>query len=178
VRRGVVLLGLAPLIVLGVAFAVASSPPPTTSGGGGSGDAADGGAYAAPLRLTSIDGERISLPAGRPGMVMFSSSYCTTCFVSAKFMARYRAEAAEPVDAAFISVDPGDSPDALADRRAGLGATRYPFAIDTAGTLAAQYEITALGTVIVYDATGRIVARVVEPSLADLRAVFQEAGVQ
>lgn len=40
-------------------------------------------------------------------MVMFSSSYCVTCFVSAKFMARYRAEAPEPVDAAFISVDPG-----------------------------------------------------------------------
>jgi cytochrome oxidase Cu insertion factor (SCO1/SenC/PrrC family) len=163
---------------LGVAFALASSPPATTSGGGGASEAADAAAYAAPLRLTSIDGERISLPAGRPGMVMFSSSYCTTCFVSVNFMTRYRAEAREPVDAAFISVDPGDSPDALADRRAGLGGTAFPFAIDTTGTLAARYGIAALGTVIVYDATGRIVARVVEPSLQELRAGFREAGVR
>jgi hypothetical protein len=49
------------------------------------------------------------------------------------------------VVAAFISVDPGDSPDALADRRAGLGGARYPFAIDPTGTLAAQYGIAALG---------------------------------
>jgi hypothetical protein len=75
-------------------------------------------------------------------------------------------------------VDPGDSPAALADWRAGLGGKRYPFAIDTTGTLAAEYGITALGTAIVYDATGRIVARVVEPSLQELRAGFRDAGVQ
>jgi hypothetical protein len=44
--------------------------------------------------------------------------------------------------------------------------------------LAAQYGVTALGTVIVYDATGRIVSRVVEPSLQELRAGFREAGLQ
>lgn len=174
-RRGLLLLGAAPLVVLGVAFAVANSPPSTTSGESDA-EPADPG-YAAPLRLTSIDGEQISLPAQRPGMVMFSSSYCTTCFVSASFMARYRDEAPERVDAAFISVDPGDSPEALADRRAALSGRPYPFAIDTTGTLAAQHGITALGTVIIYDATGKIVSRVVEPSLQDLRAGFREAGV-
>ena len=81
-------------------------------------------------------------------------------------------------DAAFISVDPGDSADALADRRSGLGGTAFPFAIDATGTLAARYGIAALGTVIVYDATGRIVSRVVEPSLQELRAGFREAGVR
>jgi hypothetical protein len=163
------------LVVLGVAFAVANSPPATTPAGSSDGAAAPG--YAAPLRLTGIDGQQISLPAGRPGMVMFSSSYCTTCFVSASFMARYRAEAPERVDAAFVSVDPGDSPDTLADRRAALNGKPFPFAIDPTGNLAAQHGITALGTVIIYDATGKIVSRVVEPSLQDLRAGFREAGI-
>jgi hypothetical protein len=93
-------------------------------------------------------------------------------------MARYRAEAPEPVDAAFISVDPG-----ILQMRSPTGAPvsagrgiRSRF--DTPGTLAAQYVVTALGTVIVYDATGRIVSRVVEPSFAELRAGFREAGVQ
>ena len=174
-RRGLLVLGVAALVVLGVAFAVASSPP-ATSGGSREGSAPSG--YAAPLQLTSIDGEQIALPAARPGMVMFSTSFCTTCFVSASFMARYRAEAPEPVDAAFVSVDPGDSPDALADRRAALRGRPYPFAIDRTGNLAARYGITALGTVIIYDAEGKIVARVVEPSLQELRAGFREAGVQ
>jgi cytochrome oxidase Cu insertion factor (SCO1/SenC/PrrC family) len=174
-RRGLIALGVAPLVVLGVAFAMTNSPSTTTPADSSDGATAPG--YAAPLRLTSIDGKQISLPAGRPGMVMFSSSYCATCFVSASFMARYRAEAPERVDAAFVSVDPGDSPDALADRRAALSAAPYPFAIDPTGNLAAQYGITSLGTVIIYDATGKIVSRVVEPSLQDLRAGFREAGV-
>jgi AhpC/TSA family len=132
---------------------------------------------ATPVQLTSIDGERVSLPSGRPGMVMLSTSTCASCFVSAKFMADYVREAPEPVDAAFISVDPGDSKQALFARREAIGGTPYPFAIDTSGELAAAYRIATLGTAVIYDARGTIVSKVVEPSLEDLRAGFDEAGV-
>jgi hypothetical protein len=93
------------------------------------------------------DGRPVSLPAGRPGMVMFSTSMCVTCFLSAR------------------------------ERRDSIGRRPYPFAIDTSGTMATTYRITALGTVIVYDATGKIVARIVEPGPADLRKAFRRAGV-
>jgi hypothetical protein len=167
------LLGVVALAFAGLVVAVVSSPSATSRQGAG----ADGGELAAPVRLTSIDGRRVSLPSGRPGMVMLSTSACVSCFVSAKFMADYVKEAPKPVDAAFISVDPGDSRQALVARRDAMGGSPYPFAIDASGDLASAYRIASLGTVVIYDAQGRIVSKVVEPSLEDLRDGFHEAGV-
>jgi hypothetical protein len=167
------LLGLVALAFAGLVIAVVSSPFPTSTQGAD----ANGGELAAPVRLMSIDGRWVSLPSGRAGMVMLSTSACVSCFVSAKFMADYVREAPEPVDAAFISVDPGDSRQALVARRDAMGGSPYPFAIDASGDLAAAYRIASLGTVVVYDAHGRIVSKVVEPSLEDLRDGFHEAGV-
>jgi hypothetical protein len=110
-------------------------------------------------------------------MVMFSTSMCVTCFVSARGMAEYRSHADRRVDAAFISVDPGDSARALAERRDSMGHVSFAFGIDTTGTLAARYRIAVLGTVLVYDAAGKIVARIVEPGPDDLRAAFHRAGM-
>jgi hypothetical protein len=167
------LLGVVALAFVGLVVAVVSSPSATST----QSSSATGGERAAPVRLTSIDGKLVSLPSGRPGMVMLSTSACVSCFVSAKFMSDYAREAPEPVDAAFISVDPGDSRQALVARRDAMGGAPYPFAIDASGDLAAAYRIASLGTVVIYDAHGRIVSKVVEPSLTDLREGFHEAGV-
>jgi hypothetical protein len=168
------LLGVVGLAFVGLVIAVVSSPSATSTQ---SSSASGGGERAAPVRLTSIDGQRVSLPSGRPGMVMLSTSGCVSCFVSAKFMSDYVRQAPERVDAAFISVDPGDSRQALVARRDAMGGAPYPFAIDASGDLAAAYRIASLGTVVIYDARGRIVSKVVEPSLTDLREGFHEAGV-
>jgi AhpC/TSA family len=168
-----VLLGMVALAFVAVVGVAVTSPSATSTHAGG----ADGGELAPPVRLTSIDGRRVALPSGRPGMVMLSTSACVSCFVSAKFMADYVREAPEPVDAAFISVDPHDSPQALATRRGAVGKMPYPFAIDASGDLAAAYRIASLGTVVIYDARGRIASKIVEPSLEDLRDGFHEAGV-
>jgi hypothetical protein len=158
------------MVAFGVLASLTSSPVHE--------DPVSSSASAAPVRLTSIDGQAVSLPAGRPGMIMLSTSGCVSCFVSAKSMAKYVAEAPQRVDAAFISVDPGDSPETLAARRRTMGGAPYPFAIDTTGHLLVDYGVTALGTVVIYDAAGTIVAKTIEPSLPELRAGFARAGVQ
>lgn len=168
VRPGaVVLIGVVAVLVV-----VAMQRPTASGPAGGSGP------RVAPMRLTSIDGERISLPAGRPGMVMFSTSGCTSCIPSAQDMADVIATARPPVDGLYLSMDPGDNAGALGDRRESIGDAPYPFAIDASGTMAAQYEITALGTVLVYDATGTIVARFVDPGADDLRTAVRRARAQ
>jgi hypothetical protein len=53
----------------------------------------------------------------------------------------------------------------------------FPFASHTTGQMAPTYQITALGTVLVYDKTGEIVAKMVDPGLQDLRAGLRRAGV-
>jgi hypothetical protein len=129
-----------------------------------------------PVRLTSLEGARIALPAGKPGALFFSVSSCLSCVASARALGELRQRLGSGVDAVFISMDPGDPPAALAARRASIGDPPYPFAIDASGTLASRYRITALGTVIIYDAHGRIVERLVEPTRGELAAAFQAAG--
>jgi hypothetical protein len=92
-------------------------------------------------------------------------------------MAEFTRRAGGKVDAAYVSVDPSETPGTLADRREAIGEVPYEFAIDTSGDLAAQNQITTLGTVIVYDAEGKIVAKSVEPRMEDLEDAFKRAGV-
>lgn len=176
-RRRLVAVGLAAIAVLAVVLAAVSTQRTTNAAPMSASAPATSDAAAAPLRLTSIDRKPVSLPAGRPGMVMFSSSLCTTCFLTVRDMGKLKSRLGRRVDAAFVSVDPGDSAATLADRRDSIGGSPIPFAIDTSGTLAAEYEIKTLGTVVVYDATGKIVERTVEPTLSDLQAAFRRVGV-
>jgi hypothetical protein len=176
-RRRLIAVGIVALAAVAVVLAVISAQRTTNAAPGGADAAASSAAYAPPLRLTSIDGKQVSLPAGRPGMVMLSSSLCTTCFLSVRDMGKLKSRLGRRVDAAFVSVDPGDSAATLADRRDSIGDPPIPFAIDTSGTLATQYRITTLGTVVIYDAGGKIVERTVEPTLNDLQAAFRRVGV-
>jgi hypothetical protein len=106
---------------------------------------------------------------------MFSSSICTTCFVSASFMGDYK-HTHPGVDAAFVSVDPNDSRQTLGDRRAALGDRAFPFAIDTSGELFASYRVASLGTVVFYDRSGNLRGSVIEPSLVDIENAFRRTG--
>jgi hypothetical protein len=150
-----------------------SSPSGTSQSSQPPGHGAGGGSRPPGIDLASIDGKSVSLPAGRPGMVMFSSSTCVTCFVTVRFMADYVRAARRRIDAAFVS----DPPAALSERRDSIGGTPFPFAIDASGGLAVQYGITALGTVVIFDAGGQIVWRGIEPRMDELREGFRRAGV-
>jgi hypothetical protein len=176
-RRRLVAAGIVAIAAVALALTVIATQRTTNAAPVSPGGPEASDADAAPVRLTSIDGERVSLPAGRPGMVMLSSSLCTTCFLSARDMGKLKSRLGRRVDAAFVSVDPGDSAAALADRRDSIGGSPIPFAIDTSGTLAAEYQLTTLGTVVIYDAEGRIVQRSIEPTLPDLQAAFRRLGV-
>jgi hypothetical protein len=175
------------VIAAGVALVfVALAAVALLSGGGGAGPeptartAAPSGSDAAdavsPIRLRSLDGMRIALPAGKPGALFFSVSSCLSCVPSARALNELTQQLGPRVDALFISMDPADPPAALAARRDAIGDPSYPFAIDSSGTLASRYRITALGTVLIYDAQGRIVERLIDPKRDQLEAAFREAG--
>lgn len=141
------------------------------------GQAGTAGQVIAPVELTSLDGGRLALPDGRPGALFFSASSCVSCIPAAKALGELKRGLGDRVDAVFISIDPGDPPAALAERRESVGSPPYPFAIDTTGLLAGQYGITALGTVLIYDAEGTIADRLIEPDLGQLKGAFASAGV-
>lgn len=62
-------------------------------------------------------------------------------------------------------------------RRRSMGDPPYSFALDESGELTGQYSITALGTTVIYDATGTVVARLIEPGREELAAAFRRAGL-
>lgn len=169
---------LAALVALVVLAGGRSSSPRGASTGVGTAPASSPEAdMVAPIRLASLDGPPVSLPAGRPGALFFSVSGCLSCIPAAQALATLKKKFGRRADAAFISLDPADSPGRLRARRDSIGDPPYPFAIDTTGSLVNRYQIQALGTTIIYDARGRIVDRLVEPGLSDLKAGFRKAGL-
>lgn len=130
----------------------------------------------APVALRSIDGTPVRLPAARPGALFFTVSSCTSCLASAEALGKAKEQLGSKIDAVYISIDPNDPPSALRAVRTSVGNPPYPFTVDSSGTLYRQYHVSALGTAIVYDAHGRIVARLIEPDLGQWEAAFRQAG--
>jgi hypothetical protein len=97
--------------------------------------------------------------------------------------------------AVAVTIDPARLPEAMGAWRMVAAAALLPLAVllpvaiglgalfgdaPDDGLIAlglASNRITVLGTVIVYDATGKIVARIVEPGPDDLRDAFGRTGV-
>lgn len=129
------------------------------------------------VRLTTVEGRVVRLPAGRPGALFFSVSSCLSCLPSAEALGEVKRKFGGRVDVAWVSIDPSDPPAILRQRRRAIGDSPYPFTIDKSGTLAKRFGITALGTTLVYDAQGRVSARLSEPGRDQIEAAFRKVGV-
>lgn len=175
----IVLAALVALVVLAGGRSNPQRGPSAAATRGAAAPAASSGSgVVGPIRLASIDGKPVSLPAGgRPGALFFSVSSCLSCIPAAQALATIKQKFGKRLDAVFISLDPQDPAGQLRARRDSIGNPPYPFAIDTTGSLVNQYQVQALGTTIIYDARGRIVDRLVEPGLSDLEAGFRKAGL-
>lgn len=169
VRRSAALALVATVGLATVAIGVIAS-------GRGGADVPNERASIGTLRLRTIDGDTVRRPGGRPGALFFSVSFCLSCLPSAQALGEIKRQAGDRIDAAWVSMDPGDSPQALRERRRMIGDPPYPFTIDTSGTLAERFGITSLGTTIVYDRAGRIVARLTDAGTAQLEEAFAKAG--
>lgn len=164
-------------IAVAVAALVAISTGGSGTDAGTAGDGSGGRGRVAPLELTTLEGQRLSLPGGRPGALFLTVSSCLSCIPSGQALGELKAELGDRVDAVWIGIDPTDPPEQVRARRESMGDPPYPFAIDRSGTLANRFAVQALGTTIVYDADGRIVAELIEPGKDQLLAAFREAGV-
>jgi hypothetical protein len=174
---GVVAGAVAAVVLVVVATQRSPSAGPAAAGSADGGVSWDSSGKIAPFRLESLDRKQVALPrAGRPGMLIFSGIGCPTDIETGRDMGEFK-RAHPGVDAAYVSVDPGETPETLADHRERIGDVPYRFAIDTTGQLATQNRIAQLGTVLVYDASGGVVARFLEPRMRELREAFENASV-
>jgi cytochrome c biogenesis protein CcmG, thiol:disulfide interchange protein DsbE len=157
-KAGIITLAVvvvAMLVVLGVALAPKGKPSDGVL-------PADPKGYAAPaLELPRLDGQgTLSLAdlAGKPVVVNFWASWCTTC----------KAEAATVVAAekkwrdkgvVFVGVDSVDKDDAARAFQEQYG-MEYASVVDPEGSTAAQWRVTAYPETFFIDRNGRFVSAV------------------
>jgi hypothetical protein len=115
--------GVAAIAVVAVVVTIAAGGPGSniTAPGSAAHGARD---RVAPISLTTLEGERVELPAGRPGALFFTVSSCLSCIPSGRALGELKAELGTRADAIWIGIDPGDPPAAVRERRRAMGNRR------------------------------------------------------
>lgn len=132
-----------------------------------------------PAVVTSIEGQRISLPAtGEPTAVFFFSVGCGECVRGVRSLGQ-AATASNKVgsEASFLAVDmdPAESKATIKDFMNQVEAENVPAAIDAGAALSQRYQVAALSTLIVINADGDVTFRETDPSAETIVAELAKA---
>ncbi len=163
------------LLVLAVAYTAFGSQPSAPPGAASSPGASSNAATA--FTATTLSGEKVSIPGGKPSVVFFFAASCVTCGSGAQAVAE--AQAGVPsVSYVAVDIDPSESEAVVRDFLTDNGAETLAFTRDTDAELAVAFKVTQLSTAIVLDASGAEVYRVVHPTTSKLLSALAEAGAQ
>ena len=175
--------GAATLVAIVVLVAVASNRSTSSSS---TGARAVGGAHRGSgqqgqrvpgFAIAAIDGASVRVPSGKPGAVFFTTATCESCIPSSRALGTLKRRFGARADVLWVSINPSDTTSSVRAFQRAIGKQPYRVAIDTSGSLARIFRVTALGTAVVYDARGRVVFRGDEPQLPALKSAFAKAGL-
>lgn len=168
------------LAFLQISVQQAATPVGLTPGAGGMPGMSMGGRGAPTARLTlrDMEGGRHPLPErARPGALVFiQGGRCDECVSATKKVRTVAARVQPDVDVHAISVDPADTRADIAAFRRAAQAPGLPVILETrSGDLSTHFDAPPPGTVLVYDRSGRIVARLSDPRRGSLARAFARA---
>ncbi len=166
-RRWAILagVGVAALAVLAVVYTVLSPAP------GGSGQAGADTSFTA----STLTGQEVTLPSGKPTVILFFSATCGSCGPSAQALTAAQQSNPEATYVA-VDIDPTETADDAREFLTANHAEGLAYATDTDGSISGAYEVTRLSTAVVLDAEGTEVSREVEPTLDQILAALTAAG--
>jgi hypothetical protein len=121
----------------------------------------------------TLDGTHASVPVpGKPTVAYFYAVGCTSCAQALLDIGATRGAA--PAGTAYQAVDinSAGSPSAIRGFLADARTDGFALLRDPGNRLAGTYQVTALGTTVVFDAAGRQVWRGIDPSTATLAAAL------
>ncbi|WP_219418498.1 TlpA family protein disulfide reductase [Pseudonocardia nigra] len=164
-------IGVAVIAVLAVAYTALSPAPTPTPGAAAS--SSTGVAFTA----TTLSGQQVNVPGGKPSVVFFFSVNCGTCGPGAQALAQ--AQQSAP-DANYVAVDvaPDETATDVAEFLTTNQATGLAYTLDTGGALTSSYQLTQLSTAVVLDAQGNTVYRGVDPTPDQIQAALATAGAR
>jgi hypothetical protein len=126
------------------------------------------------FRLTSIRGQHVSIPAGKPTLLYFMAAWCSSCWAGESALAPLWHR--EHGRALFVSLDVSpqmDSVGSLAKMAAMTGAS-WPQVFATP-KLIDHYDVTSLDTIVVLSANGRRLYEGPTPGNAELARLLKAA---
>lgn len=130
--------------------------------------------------VTSIDAQRISLPAaGKPTAVFFFSVGCGECVGGVRSLGQAAAAAEEAgIDAQFLAVDmdPRESTETIQRFMEYVDAVHVPAAIDEGAALSQRFGVAALSTLIIVDSDGQVTFRATDPDADTIVSALHKAG--
>lgn len=114
------------------------------------------------LSLLTIDGQRFSLAEqrGRPVVLYFMASWCTSCLPEAQALARvYQEYRNRGLQVLAVDVESDDTTTELARFQRLVPNGDYLWAIDTVGDAVRAFQVRALDTTVVIDPEGSVAYR-------------------
>lgn len=176
-RRWLAIAGaaLVTLLTLAVSYTALSSQPDPAPGAVSS--AAGSSKAATAFTASTLSGEDVPVPGGKPSVVFFFSATCGTCGPGARALAE--AQASTPnANYVAVDIDPNESVDVVREFLTANDAGTLAYALDTDAALTRAYQLTQLSTAVVLDASGTEVYRGVDPTPTQIRTALTKAGVE
>jgi thiol-disulfide isomerase/thioredoxin len=135
----------------------------------------DRGPSAAAFTVKTLEGQRVTVPDGRPTVVFFMSAGCGSCLGGEQQLAQLAETMPARVRWLSLDVAPGyDTPQAVLSAAALTGA-HWPQGYATAAILKA-YHVTQLDQVAVISGNGRLIYDGALPSSARLSVLLDQAA--
>lgn len=131
------------------------------------GTGAQVGASAPTVTARAIDGRQVELGAGKPSVVFFFASWCGSCIPEAAALGELQRERGDNVNIVAVSIDPGDTPETIADFMQAAGSPDYLVVHDADGGIRAAYEVASLDVTVITGADGKVAYRDSVPSTLD-----------
>lgn len=113
------------------------------------------------LAMRDVNNRLVRIPDGRPGVAVFVLARgCRPCVGSVRAAARAVLRSGASMDLTVVSVDSATDRRAVAGFARATGSPSARYVIDDrSGSLTSMFGASELGTKIVYDARGVVVAR-------------------
>ncbi|QJY47852.1 TlpA family protein disulfide reductase [Pseudonocardia broussonetiae] len=162
-------IGLAVIAVLAVAYtALSPATNPTATAGSSTG---------VEFTATTLSGQQVEMPGGKPSVVYFFTVNCGTCGPDAQALAQLQ-QTTPGANFAAVDLDPNETVEDIRGFLDTNQATDLPYAIDTDSRLLSGYQITQIGVAVVLDATGNEVFRGYKPTTEQIETALTEAGAR
>lgn len=148
-------------VVLVVTSIRQAAVPVGASGGMAGMSMPGGGGGGTQVSTRSIDGRKLSIPNGRPGVVVFIKPRgCAACATAVRASARAVSRGARQAELTVVAVDSATEPQDLAAfaRKVDAASSRYVID-DRDGSLVSIFAARGLGVAVVYDSAGKVVGQ-------------------